>query len=29
MKAQVGDWLVVKGAAVGRPDQRGLITEVH
>jgi len=29
MKAKVGDWLVAKGAAVDRPDQRGLITEVH
>lgn len=29
MKAHVGDWLVVKGAAVDRPDLRGLITEVH
>ena len=29
MKAKVGDGLVFKGAAVDRPDQRGLITEVH
>ena len=29
MKADVGDWLVVKSATVGRPDLRGLITEVH
>lgn len=29
MKAKVGDWLVCKGVAVDRPDQRGLITEVH
>ena len=29
MNARVGDWLVVKGATVDRPDQRGLITEVH
>jgi hypothetical protein len=29
MKATVGDWLVIKGATVDRPDQRGLITEVH
>ena len=29
MKAKVGDWLVFKGAAVDRPDHRGLITEVH
>ncbi len=29
MKAKTGDWLVIKGATVDRPDQRGLITEVH
>lgn len=29
MHAQVGDWLVVKGAVVDRPGQRGLITEVR
>lgn len=29
MKANVGDWLVIKGTTVDRPDQRGLITEVH
>lgn len=29
MKAKVGDWLVIKGATLDRPDQRGLITEVH
>jgi Domain of unknown function (DUF1918) len=29
MKATVGDWLVLKGTTVGRPDQRGLITEVR
>jgi hypothetical protein len=29
MRARVGDWLVVKGTTVGRPDHRGLITEVH
>ncbi len=29
MKAKVGDWLVIKGATVDRPDQRGLIAEVH
>jgi len=29
MKATVGDWLVLKGATVDRPDQRGLIIEVH
>lgn len=29
MKAQVGDWLVLKGTKVDSPDQRGMITEVH
>ncbi len=29
MKAEVGDWLVIKGTTVDRPDQRGLIREVH
>lgn len=29
MQAKVGDWLVMKGGAVGRSDERGLITEVH
>ncbi len=29
MKAEVGDWLVMKGLTVDRRDQRGLITEVH
>lgn len=29
MKAEVGDWLVMKGTTVGRPEQRGMITEVH
>jgi len=29
MKARVGDWLVIKGTTIDRPDQRGLITEVH
>lgn len=29
MKAEVGDWLVIKGTTVDRPDQRGLIIEVH
>jgi Domain of unknown function (DUF1918) len=29
MKAKIGDWLVIKGTTVDRPDQRGLITEVH
>lgn len=29
MKAEVGDWLVIKGTTVDQPDRRGLITEVH
>jgi hypothetical protein len=29
VKAHVGDWLVIKGTTIDRPDQRGLITEVH
>lgn len=29
MRAKAGDWLVVKGTTLDRPDQRGLITEVH
>ena len=29
MKANVGDWLVMKGVTVGQPEQRALITEVH
>jgi len=29
MKAKAGDWLVVKGTTVDRPDHRGLIIEVH
>lgn len=29
MRAEVGDWLVVKGTVVDRHDHRGLITEVH
>ncbi|BBX18485.1 hypothetical protein CRI77_08480 [Mycolicibacterium duvalii] len=29
MHAQVGDWLVIKGLTVDRPEQRGLITEVR
>ncbi|MBX7432141.1 DUF1918 domain-containing protein [Mycobacterium sp. Y57] len=29
MKAEVGDWLVIKGTTVDRPDRRGLITDVH
>ena len=29
MKAEVGDWLVLKGTTTEHHDQRGLITEVH
>ncbi|EME55056.1 DUF1918 domain-containing protein [Amycolatopsis decaplanina] len=29
MRAKRGDWLVIKGPAVGKPDQRGLIIEVR
>jgi hypothetical protein len=29
MKANVGDWLVIKGTRMELADQRGLITEVH
>lgn len=29
MKANVGDWLVIKGTTTEIADQRGLITEVH
>ncbi|HUL98480.1 MAG TPA: DUF1918 domain-containing protein [Mycobacterium sp.] len=29
MKARVGDWLVIKGTRVDKPDERGLIEEVH
>ncbi|OBH01196.1 MULTISPECIES: DUF1918 domain-containing protein [unclassified Mycobacterium] len=29
MKAEAGDWLVIKGGTVGRRDLRGLITAVH
>jgi hypothetical protein len=29
MKANVGDWLVMKGLTIGHPEQRGLIVEVH
>ncbi|WP_216207328.1 DUF1918 domain-containing protein [Amycolatopsis aidingensis] len=29
MRACQGDWLVVKGAVVGNPDQRGQIVEVR
>jgi hypothetical protein len=29
MKANVGDWLVMKGTTIDQSDQRGLITEIH
>jgi Domain of unknown function (DUF1918) len=29
MRAEVGDWLVIKGRTVEQADHRGLITEVH
>lgn len=29
MRAQRGDWLVIKGSTVGKPDQRGLIIEAR
>ncbi|MDH6194017.1 hypothetical protein M2272_000638 [Mycobacterium frederiksbergense] len=29
MKANIGDWLVIKGTKVDKSDQRGLITEVR
>ena len=29
MKADVGDWLVMKGLTTDRPERRGFITEVH
>lgn len=29
MQAKVGDWLVMKGSAVDRPDRRGLISDVR
>jgi Domain of unknown function (DUF1918) len=29
MKAQVGDHLIVKGAHLGDPERKGVITEVH
>ncbi|MEE6136322.1 DUF1918 domain-containing protein [Mycobacterium sp. 050128] len=29
MKAEVGDWLVLKGTTTGSADQRGLITAVR
>jgi hypothetical protein len=29
MRANVGDWLVIKGTTTELADQRGLITEVH
>jgi hypothetical protein len=29
MKANVGDYLIIKGTTTERSDQRGVITEVH
>ncbi|MEU8413461.1 DUF1918 domain-containing protein [Amycolatopsis japonica] len=29
LRAQRGDWLVIKGSTLGKPDQRGLIIEVR
>jgi hypothetical protein len=29
MRANAGDWLVIKGTRVDRADRRGLITDVH
>ena len=29
MKANAGDWLVVKGRTNDQPEHRGMITEVH
>ncbi|ONF73647.1 DUF1918 domain-containing protein [Amycolatopsis keratiniphila] len=29
MRAQRGDWLVIKGPTIGKPDQRALIVEVR
>jgi len=29
MKAQVGDWLVIKGTTLDEADHRGLITDVR
>ncbi len=29
MRADVGDWLVIKSGTIGRPDVRGMITAVH
>jgi len=29
MRAHSGDWLVIKGPVVGKPDQRGQIIEVR
>ncbi|BBY90467.1 hypothetical protein MGALJ_01360 [Mycobacterium gallinarum] len=29
MKAEVGDWLVMKGLTIDQHEQRGLIMEVH
>lgn len=29
MKANEGDWVIVRGRQVGEPDRKALITEVH
>ncbi|WP_030172107.1 DUF1918 domain-containing protein [Spirillospora albida] len=29
MKANVGDWVIVRGHHVGEPDRKALIVEVH
>ena len=29
MKAKVGDWLVMKGFTIDKPQERGMITEMH
>lgn len=29
MKANKGDWVIVRGHQVGEPDRKALITEVH
>lgn len=29
MKANIGDWVIVRGHLVGEPDRKALIHEVH
>lgn len=29
MKANIGDWLVMKGLTIDTPDKRGLITDIR